>query len=268
MNLLEKHLWFHQDSGVVQTLSCEAGMIVGFSERSPQKKSVNEDAAGIFIFDNQTLILAVADGMGGANCGDQAAAAIINSVASHLEHVQEKEGLRTHILDAIEKSNLEILSWGIGAGATLVVALLTDESLRVFHVGDSEALLCSNRGRLKFSTVAHSPTAMAVELGMMNEREAMEHQDRNIVTNHVGSREMRIEIGPSIRLGKRDTVLLASDGLFDNLMVTEIVELVRIQNLPQRAEAILSSTRNRMQGLDIRQSAKPDDLTVLMFRSS
>jgi serine/threonine protein phosphatase PrpC len=148
----------------------------------------------------------------------------------------------------------------------LCVGALTDETLRVFHVGDAEALLCSNRGKLKFSTVAHSPTAMAVELGMMNEREAMNHEDRNIVNNHVGSREMRIEIGPSLRVGKRDTVLLASDGLFDNLMVTKVVDRVRSKDLAKRAESVLKHARQRMLIDSTLQTAKPDDLSVLMFR--
>lgn len=266
MKIVEQHLWIRAETGSLKAIEAESGFVVGFSERCPVGKSVNEDAVGAFLFDDQSVVLAVADGMGGANSGDRAAAAVIQTLLEQLQNANDRDALRTHILDAIEKSNQEILSWGIGAGATLCIGLLTEETLRVFHVGDAEALLCSNRGKVKFSTVAHSPTAMAVELGMMNEREAMEHEDRNIVTNHVGSREMRIEIGPNIRVNKRDTVLLASDGLFDNLMVTEIVDLVRPQCLLSRAQALLKHAQNKMNGYDNLQSAKPDDLSVLMFR--
>ena len=191
---------------------------------------------------------------------------VIQSVAAQAEVAESREGLRIHVLDAIEAANQTILGWGIGAGATLVVGLLIDNTARIFHVGDAEALVCSNRGRIKFSTVAHSPVAMAFEIGVLNEQEAMHHVDRNIVNNHVGSREMRIEIGPSVTLGLYDTLLLASDGLFDNLMLGEIVEHIRGKELPKRAQNILQRTRTRMQAVDASLPNRPDDLSVLMFR--
>ena len=43
----------------------------------------------------------------------------------------------------------------------------------------------------------------------------------------IGTPDMRIEMGCAIELSPRDTVLLATDGLFDNLRTREIVELLR-----------------------------------------
>lgn len=268
MKLVDQYLWFHEEKAAIHQIACEAGLIVGFSERSSTGKSVNEDAAGVFVFDEHTAVLAVADGMGGANSGDRAAQTVIRSIAEQAQRADARESLRTNILDAIESANQEILSWGIGAGATLVVGLLIEDKVRVFHVGDAEALLCSNRGRVKFSTIAHSPVAMAVESGMLKEQDAMHHKDRNIINNHVGLREMRIEIGPSIGMGVNDTFLLASDGLFDNLMIGEIVELIRPSGLPKRAGAVLHRTHDRMQAIEADLPAKPDDLSVVMFRRS
>jgi serine/threonine protein phosphatase PrpC len=101
---------------------------------------------------------------------------------------------------------------------------------------------------------------------VLDEREAMQHEDRNIVNNHVGSRQMRIEIGPRVSLGLHDTLLLASDGLFDNLMLSEIVELIRGRELTSRAEKILQRALQRMNAADNNLPNKPDDLSVLMFR--
>ena len=72
MKLIQQYLWFHQEVGSIHDIDCPAGHVVGFSERSPANKTVNEDAVGIFVFDQQTTILAIADGMGGANSGDRA----------------------------------------------------------------------------------------------------------------------------------------------------------------------------------------------------
>jgi PPM family protein phosphatase len=266
MKLVEQYLWFQEEKATIHEIACQSGLIVGFTERSSVGKSVNEDAVGVFVFDEQTIVLAVADGMGGANSGDRAAQTVIQSIAQQVQLAVVRESLRTNILDAIESANQEILSWGIGAGATLVVGVVIENEARVFHVGDAEALVCSNRGRVKFSTIAHTPVAMAVESGMLNEQEAMHHEDRNIVNNHVGLREMRIEIGPSVEMGLHDTLLLASDGLFDNLMIHEIVELIRPSDLAKRAGAVLNHTHDRMLAVQAHLPNKPDDLSVLMFR--
>ena len=45
--------------------------------------------------------------------------------------------------------------------------------------------------------------------------------------NVIGSSDMRVEVGPALQLAARDTVLLASDGLFDNLYIDEIVDTIR-----------------------------------------
>ncbi len=55
----------------------------------------------------------------------------------------------------------------------------------------------------------------------------MHHEERHLVSNVVGTDDMRIELGPPLKLARYDTVLLASDGLLDNLYTDEIVELIR-----------------------------------------
>ena len=64
----------------------------------------------------------------------------------------------------------------------------------------------------------------------------MHHSQRHVVSNVIGSPDMRIEIGSAIEMDLRDTLVLASDGLSDNLHVTEIVEYVRKGPLEQGLE--------------------------------
>ena len=61
----------------------------------------------------------------------------------------------------------------------------------------------------------------------MKEEDAIHHEARHVISNVIGSDQMRIEIGPPIEMAPRDTLLIASDGLFDNLLPEEIVEAVR-----------------------------------------
>ena len=71
-------------------------------------------------------------------------------------------------------------------------------------------------------------TVRAVESGMLDEDEAVHHEERHLISNVVGADDMRIEIGLSINMAAKDTLLLASDGLFDNLYLNEIIETNRI----------------------------------------
>jgi serine/threonine protein phosphatase PrpC len=139
--------------------------------------------------------------------------------------------------------------------------------MRSYHVGDSGIIVTGQRGRLKLQTTAHSPTGYAVEAGFIDEAEALAHSDRNIVSNVVGSHDLRIEIGPVIKLAPRDSVIVASDGLFDNMLSEEIIQQVRCGDLLTSANALASLCNTRMQG-DPRDatSGHPDDLSFILFR--
>ena len=265
MNATSQRIWFNQIEATVDLIEHPLGSTAVFSEQNPTSMSDNQDASGYFSVNQHSLVMAVVDGMGGAACGGQAAQTIINTLSEHLNPIENHDALRTAVLDAIEDANQRILQWGVGAGATLVVAIVTGDIARIVHVGDAEALLCSNRGRVKFSTISHAPVAMALEIGVIDELSAIQHDERNIINNFVGSREMRIEIGPQLKLGKFDTLLLATDGLFDNLLTNEIVDTIRCGKLNRRSFQLLEMARQRMRGEHLVNQGKPDDLTVLMF---
>jgi serine/threonine protein phosphatase PrpC len=127
-------------------------------------------------------------------------------------------------------------------------------------------LVVGQRGRVKLQTTSHSPVGFAVEAGVLDEREAMHHEDRHLVSNVVGSPEMKIEIGPRLRLAMHDTVLLASDGLFDNLHIEEIVDRVRKGPLEVAARRLAQDSWERMTCPRSGQPCKPDDLTFILFR--
>ena len=114
--------------------------------------------------------------------------------------------------------------------------------------------------------MAHSPTGFAVEAGVLDQRDALHHEDRHIVSNFIGDSEMRVEMGPGVRLNPRDTVLLASDGLTDNVHIHEITELVRKGPLAGAIRSMTSLARRRMTVETMHQPSKPDDLSVILFR--
>ena len=174
--------------------------------------------------------------------------------------------LRAAVLDGIERANDTIQALGIGAATTIAAAEITGREVRPYHVGDSMILLVGQRGKVKFQSVSHSPVAQAVEAGLLDEHEAMHHEDRHLVSNVVGSPSMRIEIGPQLKMAERDTLLLASDGLFDNLHLSEIIEIVRKGPLRECVRGLAAAATQRMHSESTKIPSKPDDLSIVAFR--
>jgi len=119
---------------------------------------------------------------------------------------------------------------------------------------------------IKLQTTAHSPTGFAVEAGFLDERAALHHEDRHLVSNFLGTTDMRIDVGTEVELKPRDTILLASDGLTDNVHLEEIIQRIRKGPLDDAVERIISLANRRMAGESAGQPSKPDDLSVILFR--
>jgi PPM family protein phosphatase len=236
--------------------------------RSPEKQGSNEDAAAIIPLGDDSLVLAVADGVGGMPAAREASNTAVHTLARALRRLpEETPELRPAILDAVDKANHNVLGLARGAATTLVVAQLDAKRLRCYHAGDSELLAVGQRGRIKQRVVPHSPTGFAVEAGLLDEHEAVQHDQRHILFNVIGSPDMRVEVGPTLQLATHDTVLLASDGLFDNLYIDEIVDSICSGPLAAAANRLVERTRARMSGAGrADQPCKPDDLTVVLFR--
>jgi serine/threonine protein phosphatase PrpC len=245
---------------------CASGEAFVFSARSPGAERPNEDAAALIPVDAGRCVLAVADGVGGARSGAQAAGRALRKLADALLAARAEPDLRGAILDGIERASRAVRELGVGAATTLAVVEIEDARLRPYHVGDSEILLVGQRGRVKLATLSHAPVAYAVEAGLLGARDALHHEDRHLISNAVGAADMRIEVGPSTGLSSRDTLLLGSDGLFDNLHRDEIVSLVRRGPLPEAGRSLAARARERMHADGSGEPCKPDDLTFLLFR--
>lgn len=245
---------------------CATGEVAVVSARSPLGEGVNEDAAALIPLGSSRAVLAVADGVGGARAGAAASSTALRCLEKALREADPEDDLRGAILDGIERANRAVIELGTGAATTLALVELTPGSLRPYHVGDSAILLVGQRGKIKFQTVSHSPVGYALESGLIDQDEAMHHEDRHLISNMVGSADMRIEVGPTRRVSPRDTLVLATDGLFDNLLGQEIVEYARRGALSHVADMLLATSRQRMAQPENGHPSKPDDLTFLVFR--
>lgn len=244
------------------------GVAVVLTQSHPLRESPNQDAAAVLPAGPAECLLVVADGMGGTSRGGLAAGTLVSQLSDRLPIASPDQLVRTAILDGIEATNQLLLENIPDAGTTLAAVEINEHTVRPYHVGDSVILVIGQRGKLKFQTVSHSPVGLAVEAGLLTEDEALHHDERHLILNAVGCQDMRIELGPPMNLARWDTVLLASDGLTDNLTLDEITSGIRSGPLTRGVSRLAALTRERMLAAGPESPSKPDDLTIIAYRRS
>jgi serine/threonine protein phosphatase PrpC len=241
------------------------GELVYFSAPSPRKRKPNQDALGALALSATEGILAVADGVGGLPCGGEAAAAVVSCLVNTGSAAHKRTG-ETDIVRSLKNANQALLDEGDHRATTIAVVHICGRHVTPHHVGDSSVMVTGQRGRVKLMTVAHSPTGIALALGLLNERGAMFHPQRHLVNEIVGQDDMHVETGKAVSMTTRDTLVIATDGLWDNLFVDEIKTVVRTGSLRNAANELVDAVHRRMGQKRSNEPGKPDDLTFFLYR--
>jgi len=261
------HLVLSNADDSIDLVSVNGGAAAVFSAPSPLGTTTNEDGAAVLHFGKNAGVLAVTDGVGGGPAGEQATRHALQGLRNAVDKSSRgAESLRTATINGIEEANSRVRALGSAAACTLAALSIEHDSARPFHVGDSMILVVGQRGAIKHQTIPHGPVGYGIEAGLIDEQEGMEHADRNVVSNLVGTQEMRIEVGPTLKLALHDTALLATDGLSDNAYVEEIIEIIRKGPLNQCAEQLKDLCTHRMLMPKKRDPSKADDLTFILYR--
>ena len=259
-------LWVETELDHVEAFGFCGGRGAFFSRPRPGRSGPNEDAALVVALGPDTGVLAVADGAGG-----QAGGAFASRTAvEHLQRALVSEGTTTtreRILSGIEAANDALLAQGSGAATTLVVLELGEGRVRPYVVGDSQVLLLGRAGTLRYLSAPHSPVGYAVRSGLIDESAAMQHLDRHLVSNVIGLEGMAVEVAAPLPLASGDTLLVASDGLFDNLSTEEIALQLGAGGPEEATAALAAASRDRMETPGGPAPSKPDDLTLLAFQA-
>ena len=255
---------FGEEAPVLMPIA--GGQAAVHSAARPDRRGRNEDCCAVLPVGDDAAVLVVADGCGGHAGGERASRLAVECLAARVAEAPDRESLRGAILDGFEEANRAVLALGVGAGTTLVVVEINSGTARTYHAGDSVALVVGQRGRRRLETLSHAPVAHAVEAGLLDEAEALHHEDRTIISNLIGVSDMRVEIGSPLALAPRDTVVLATDGVTDNLELRELVDLVRAGPLEHCARQVVEACRLRMTAVEPGRPSHPDDATFVLYR--
>ncbi|MCF8009347.1 MAG: Stp1/IreP family PP2C-type Ser/Thr phosphatase [Halanaerobiales bacterium] len=184
----------------------------------------NEDSYLISQLSSDSLLLAVADGMGGHNAGEVASDLAIKSLKNSSFNDQES------ILDQLKKAIIEANKYIIDfsnqkeaykeMGTTLTVVMIKGEILYFGHVGDSRIYIYQDK--LKQITTDHSLVNDLVKKNAINPDQVFDHPNKNIITQALGiDKNLEIQLD-KIKLNSDTLIMLCTDGLTDMLRFEQI----------------------------------------------
>ena len=159
-------------------------------------------------------LVAVADGMGGAQAGEVAAGMAVQALEA-LPATPRPGDLKR----AVERANSDIRKAAAGdkgragMGTTVTACMLApDGTLYVVHVGDSRAYLVRG-GELRRLTDDHSVVAELVRGGALTEEQADRHPQRNVITRALGAQRDLTADAFQVRVQDGDVIMLCTDGV-------------------------------------------------------
>lgn len=227
----------------------------------------NQDSYAFRQLTDDTAVLVVCDGMGGARSGSVASAVAVEAFSAAVEEIcgggipRERPDRERILLRAAAAANRRVYGMAQqnlacqGMGTTLVGALVLPGEAYIANVGDSRCYLLRD-GAARQLTTDHSYVQMLVDRGEITPEEARRHPKRNMITRAVGvDSEVDCDL---TSLGTRpgDRLLLCSDGLTNVLDDAELAGRSAAEADPERyARALLNTTLER---------GAPDNVTVVL----
>jgi protein phosphatase len=210
-----------------------AGLEASYISDRGKVRPGNEDSACAVIPDDPALLrrkgalMVVADGMGGHEGGEIASRITVDRVraAYYTASAPPREALP----DAVRAANLEVLEHArqnprlAGMGTTCTAVVVVDGAAWLAHVGDSRLYLVRGGAAYRM-TQDHSVAMELVAQGLLTLAEADHHEQRNIISRAVGTRE-RVEVATwkdPFPLLPGDSLVLSTDGMHETIRDEEI----------------------------------------------
>jgi protein phosphatase len=219
----------------------------------------NEDS---YLLSPETGLYVVADGMGGAQAGEQASKLAVETVASFIAESSQRDADR--LAQAFQEANSRAMHAASndanleGMGTTLIAALESGPEIFIASVGDSRAYVYEGdelTGITEDQTWVHE---VGRRLGI-DEKSLRAHPMRHVLTMAIGvSPELRVH-SYALKPGAGTLILLSSDGLHG------VVEpAVIAQNLAGNG-SLESKCRRLIEAA--REAGGPDNITALLLQA-
>jgi len=229
-------------------------------------RKYNQDRVA-YAYNSDTLLLVLADGMGGHMHGELAASLAIETfVESFAKHVPPLiTDPQLFLADTMQHAHERIMKFPHTGdtgfpGTTCVTALIQDGKMYSGHAGDSRLYLLRD-GVVLTRTRDHSLVNQWLEWGMVTAEEARIHPQRNQITNCLGGSESMFYMEPSetASLQSGDVLLLGSDGLWGPFSDMELVEIFDANPVAEVLDNLITLALGR-------ESGHSDNITGVAMR--
>jgi serine/threonine protein phosphatase PrpC len=222
----------------------------------------NEDSCGQFIENPESVVFAVADGVGGYEGGEIASRMAIDIVLEAYRESPPEWGAAKRLYRAITRANIGIHDKALTVPelsrmATTMTAVSVEKGmLSAVHIGDCRLHLIRH-SQISVVTKDHTMVASQVRMGMMSAARAKTHPERGILLRSLG-RELIASIDRiTLPLMERDRLVLCSDGLYNVLEDKEIEALSREVDAETACRKLIDTANQR---------GTADNATCAVFR--
>ncbi len=220
----------------------------------------NEDN---YLLEEELGLAIVADGMGGASCGEVASELTVKTVAGYLRHPPIAWPPAQLLEEAIQEANRCVLERATrepdcsGMGSTIVAALWRLPQVIIANVGDSRAYLWRAGALTQLSYDQTLVNELRLRFGL-TEQEVSNFPHRNVLTMAVGtSADVAVRVHELI-LEPGDQILLCSDGLSGPVPEADLLGILGTQ------EPLDASVGRLIEAAKARGA--PDNVTAVLLR--
>lgn len=238
-------------------------MKVAYQTDIGHQRKENQDRVAKFTAPDGTLLVVVADGIGGSRSGDVAAQITVDHLGRQFQTASPNSSLEAirWFAREVQLINDEILQKSTenpkyqGMGTTLVAAIIFDQAMVVANIGDSRGYVLHDN-LLTQVTIDHSLVNELVKHGDITEEEARNYPQNNIITRAIGvSADARIEVN-CFDLGAGDQILLCSDGLSKMITREQMMGVLKSDlSLTEKCSQLIKMAN---------EAGGPDNITVLI----
>jgi PPM family protein phosphatase len=192
-----------------------------------------------FNVDNNGVVMAVSDGMGGALAGEVASTMAVETVSEKMidadpvedEAIPVDHHLISRLHDATVFANQLIHHQGRtdpqfqGMGATFTGIGVTPGAADIIQVGDSRAYLV-RKGKIYQVTKDQSLVQQLIDAQQISAEEAETHTLKNVILQALGAQNEIYPVSVRIEPCNNDVFLLCSDGLSNKVSAADMQRIV------------------------------------------
>ena len=216
-------------------------------------RNANEDRVGS-AERGRSLLMVVADGLGGHSGGELAAQTLTDTVLRVFQNVKSPhiDDPTSFLALTIMQAHRAVSARGrehippLEARTTCVLCLVQDGYAYWAHVGDSRLYHFRN-GRALTRTQDHTTIEQLHQSGLLTEAEMLAHPRRSFLMQSVGgSTAPTVTLGAETLLHPGDMLLLCSDGLWESYSADELARALAGPRIDEALEDLLAAAEKKM----------------------